>query len=445
MSSTSAYPCIAEGYGVFITPDGGQIFEYEEIDGVKQYVQHCKTLNVQACAILEFCTGLNTVKDIVNMCEKKFEDAPPDLSTHVQTFLDDAFQKGYIQYSDTKGLKGLIKGTVDYYIPSQVLFETTANCNLQCEHCLLSAGAPLEDELSTAQIISVLERFFAMGVANMDISGGELLTREGWEILADFCKNKFTLGILTNGTLITDKIADTLVQYDRVNISLYGKDAQTHDTVTGVPGSFDHVLQGVTRLTEKGINVRASVLMLPFNVHQLEDIVKLAVSLGCKRVQVGIICSVGRAQAKNWELSKEERTYLGEKMNNLKRKYKDIEIQWEEEPSEKKEHKCGAGFTRWVIAANGDVYPCATIRMPMGNVIKDGVIPICESPAVKFLQELLTPHEALCGDCQYLYVCRECHGQAFAHFFKVDNCSWANQFENAPPYFKDVIEKKKKK
>ncbi|MGD2249203.1 MAG: radical SAM protein, partial [Candidatus Methanofastidiosia archaeon] len=284
----------------------------------------------------------------------------------------------------------------------------------------------------------------------LDISGGEMLTKKEWEKIIDFCKDTFILNILTNGTLITEGIADTLSYSDRVSISLYGADAETHDKVTGVKGSFEQVLRGTALLTKRDIEVRAAILIFPFNVYQLEDIVKLAISLGCKRVQVGIICSVGRAENKNWDLSEKERAWLDEKMNELKEKeeYKDIEIRWEEEDEEyleKKENKCGAGVIMWEITSNGDIYPCATIRIPMGNVAKENLEDICKSPAAKFFQDLLTPHKKLCGDCQYLYLCKGCHGQAFAHFFKVKNCPWVKQFEKAPPLFKNAIHEKRKK
>ena len=100
-----------------------------------------------------------------------------------------------------------------------------------------------------------------------------MLTKKEWEKIIDFCKDAFILSILTNGTLITDKIADTLSYSDRVSINLYGTDAETHDKVTGVKGSFGQVLRGAAILAERDIEVRAAILISPFNVYQLEDIV----------------------------------------------------------------------------------------------------------------------------------------------------------------------------
>lgn len=443
----STYPFISETYGVFLTPEGGQILKYKNINGIHRVVKTCEKLNMSACAILEHCTGCNTITNIIDYIEKKFEDTPPTFVEEVENFLNDAAQKGYITYSNTPELKGIIKGSIDYYIPSSVLFEITTKCNLKCIHCLLAAGAPLEDELSAPQIISVLERLYELGVSTIELSGGELLTKEKWEKIFDFCKNRFTLSILTNGTLITEEIADILQHSSTISISLYGADAKTHDRVTGVEGSFSQVLKGTTLLTERGIDIRAAIMLFPFTLNNLEDIIKVAISIGCNKIQVGMVCSVGRAEKKQWNLSQKKRKWLDKKMNELKKKYKTVEIRWEEESiekKEKKEHKCGAGFTRWEITSNGDVYPCTTIRIPMGNVIKEDPIQICTSEMVTFFQTLITPHRALCGECEYLYLCNNCHAQALTHFYKVDYCAWSHQFENAPDPLKHIIEEKRK-
>ena len=437
----SKFPVIAQGYGVFITPGGGYIFSYEEHNGVIRPLNQCKSLNIQACAILEYCTGSHTVEEMCRILGAKFEDTPPDLCNQVLVFLGDARENGYIRYCDTSGEEmGLIQGSVDYYTPSQILLETTAKCNLQCGHCYMYAGKPLPDELTAAQIIPILKRLFIMGASLLDLSGGEILTKEGWDTLAEFCVTWGSPRILSNGTLITEDKANTIARCGGASIGLYGKDAETHEKITGVKGSFERTCNGITLLTEKGVNVVASILMVPFNMYQLEDIIQLAISFHCTDVQVGVICPVGRSRDKQWELSEKEREWLDQKMKEVKVKYSEIDIRWEEEKEEKEGlHTCGAGFVRWVIASNGDVYPCATLRVPIGNLAQIDPVDICKSDAVKFLQELAAPHAAMCGDCSYFYACRGCHAQAFAHFLDVDNCQWVLQFENAPEPFKSAV------
>lgn len=427
------YPVIKRGYGVFIGPEGGYVFPYEEQNTVRRALSVCDNLNVQACAILAQCTGRHTVEEICDMLKTTFEDTPPDLGEQVQDLLDEAVEKGYLFYSNTPvDTKGLIQGSLDYYTPSQVLLETTTACNLQCGHCLLSAGESLKDELPVKAFIPVLTQIYTMGIKRVTLSGGELLTKKGWDILAAFCYERFSSSILTNGVLITEKVADHLSQYDDVHISLYGKDAATHEKISQVPGSFEGAVKGISLLTKKGVSVGVSVIMVPFNLHQLEDMVKLAISLKCTIVRVGIICPIGRAFDKHWELTEPQREWLDKKMNELKTKYTAIKIEWEEEHEQREDHRCGAGFTRWVITANGDVYPCGAWRIPIGNVIKDDLVAICASDAVQFLQGLQAPHQEMCGDCVYLYACKECHAHAAAHWDKVDICHWATQFKKTP-------------
>ncbi|KYK36602.1 MAG: hypothetical protein AYK18_02595 [Theionarchaea archaeon DG-70] len=431
------YPVIAKGYGVFIEPYGGYIFSYRKGNG-KSPSSVLQNMNIQACAILEQCTGSHTIKEIVCILEKEFEDTPPGLSLQVQSFLDDVFEKGYIVYSDTPtDIQGIIYGSTTHYTPARVLMEVTSACNLACGHCLLSAGEPLEDELSTSHLISIAENLSEIGVQRLTLSGGEVLTKQGWDTLLDFCAERFHSILLTNGVLITEEAADKMTQLEEVHISLYGADAETHERISQVKRSFERALRGITLLTTRGVYVGASISMVPFNLHQLEDIVKLAISFKCKIARVGFICPMGRALSKQWELTAAQREWLDTQMSELQEKYKEITIRWEEEP--RKEHKCGAGYTRWVIGSNGDVYPCAVFRIPIGNLTEDSPIDICRSPAVAFLQELQAPHHTLCGDCQFLYMCRECHGQAYAHCSRVAHCRWAQQFETAPKLLKHAV------
>jgi radical SAM protein with 4Fe4S-binding SPASM domain len=432
------YFVIAQGYGIFITPLGGYVFPYEEHDKIKRTLSHCDRLNLQACAILEKCTGSHTVNEIIHLLEKEFEDIPEDFSSQIHSFLDEAVQKGYVSCSETPTpLQGILQGSLKYYVPSQALIETTSDCNLKCGHCLLPAGEPLKDELTASQFIPILEGLYEIGVKRLNLSGGEILTKAGWEDLVDYCVDRFHTILLTNAIMMTEEIADKMTCLKEVYVSLYGIDTETNEKITQVKSSFEYTLRGIKLLTERGILVGISVLIVPFNMEQLEDVVKIAISLKCRIVRVGIVCSLGRARDKKWNLTKDQMSWLDTKIAELRQKYKEIDVRWEEEQGESR--ACGAGFTRWVVAANGDVYPCAIFRIPIGNLARDDPIDICMSSGVKFLVELESPHSELCGSCRYFYLCSGCHGEASTHCFEVDHCGWAHQFKEAPEPFRNAI------
>jgi radical SAM protein with 4Fe4S-binding SPASM domain len=421
-------------------PAGGHIFFYEEVEGITRHLPQRERINVQACAILEQCTGYNTVEDIGLLVEKEFEKTPPDLLSQVCAFLNEAVAKGYVTYCDHPAQKeGVIQGSIHYYTPSTVLLETTLTCNLKCGHCLVSAGEPLPDELTASQLICVLERLYTMGVREVRLSGGEVLIKKGWDRVTEFCVNRFDTRVLTNGMFLTEDIAGMLVGCQEVHVSLYGSTAEPHERISQVTGSFDTAVSGIRLLTDKGISTGISFIATPFNNHHVEDVVHLAGLLGCTIVKVGIVSPVGRARKRKWELTECEKKELDETVVHLKEKYADIDIRWEEEKVEKHQHTCGAGYTSWTVTANGDVYPCSIFRILLGNVWKEDPVDILTSPAVQFLQGVTAPHEAMCGDCTYLYVCEECHGQALAHWDRVNHCRWVEQFSDAPEPFKSVV------
>ena len=438
------YPVIAQGCGVFCEPHGGYIFSYEEQNGVKRPSSTLDNINVQACAILEHCTGSKTVKEIAHILEKKFEDIPPDLVLQVESFLDTVFEKGYISYSDEPvELQGVIRGSTAYYTPTQVLIEVTAACNLACGHCLISAGKPLPDELSVSQFIAIVERLYEMGVLELTLSGGEILTKRGWDTFLDFCVSRFDPALLTNSILVTEKTAENLARCKELYVSLYGADAETYEGFAQVKGSFEKALRSIPLLTQQSAPVSASIPMTPLNLEQLEDIINLAISLKCDTARVGMVIPLGRARTCQWELTKDQKEWLDAHMAIFRRKYEEaITIQWEED-FEKEENKCGAGYNRWAVASNGDVYPCVLFRIPIGNLTQEDPVDICASSAIEFLQEVETPHQGICGDCSLLHLCYGCHGQAYARYFKVNHCKWAEQFEKAPEPLKNAIVKRK--
>ncbi|MBU6999629.1 MAG: radical SAM protein [Theionarchaea archaeon] len=430
------YPALQEGYGIYVTPDGGYFFEYDVCSKAKKLISQRETVNVEACSILELCSGQNTVDDIVAILEKKYEDIPEDFPVQVRSFLDGLVSKGYIQYVTTPGVQSTIKGCTDFFVPTSILLEATHECNLHCEHCLLCAGQPLPDELSVEQYIPILKSLVEMGVRKINLSGGEFLLKEGWETLFHFCVSRCVTNVLTNATLVTDEIADMLTACDQVHVSLYGSAGATHDEVTGHKGSFYQTIRGITQLTERGSYVGASISIIPSNYSEFESMIQLCTSLGCSIARVGIVLPMGRARLKQWTLTGSQKRVIETSMEKLQC---DIEVTWEEEQLE---HggTCGAGVSTWVIAPDGTVYPCGVLRIPLGNVMTDTVEEICRSPGVAFMHQLIAPCEEMCGDCPYLFICRGCHARAFMFCSQVDTCPWTEQFETAPHPFHEFIQ-----
>lgn len=134
-------------------------------------------------------------------------------------------------------------------------------CNLECAHCINASGPddpwlkPL-DPGSTRRALDEAER---LGVKEIYFTGGEpFLHREILPLMEDALRVAPTT-VLTNGTAITESMADALAalasrtRYTlEIRVSLDDVDPDANDRVRG-PGSWTKAVQAIRRLHARGL------------------------------------------------------------------------------------------------------------------------------------------------------------------------------------------------
>jgi MoaA/NifB/PqqE/SkfB family radical SAM enzyme len=123
------------------------------------------------------------------------------------------------------------------------------------------------------------------GVLFLTFSGGEpLLHRDFFEIGKKARDLGFALRIFTNGTLVDKKTASRIADLDpiEVEISIYGASAETHDSITHVPGSFNDTVHGAKNLLREGVTVNFKALLMRSNQMEYQDIETLAAKMGAR-------------------------------------------------------------------------------------------------------------------------------------------------------------------
>ena len=159
-----------------------------------------------------------------------------------------------------------------------VIWNLIRRCNLTCKHCYaLSADHDYPNELSTAEVFTVMEDLKRFYVPVLILSGGEPLMRKDiFEIAARARDMGFYVGLSTNGTLIDAPMADrvTAVGFDYVGISLDGLRA-THDKFRRLEGAFDRSLNAVRLLHARGVKVGLRFTMTALNAHDLPALLDL--------------------------------------------------------------------------------------------------------------------------------------------------------------------------
>ena len=142
--------------------------------------------------------------------------------------------------------------------PTSVLFEITPTCNLRCHFCYVALDPYAGPYLSTSQIMQVFDKLQQAGVLWLTLTGGEIFSRRDFEEIYRGAKERgFILTLYTNATMVTERHAELLRELPpwKVEVSIYGADAEHYEGTTGIPGSFGRFERGIRRLQEAGVTL----------------------------------------------------------------------------------------------------------------------------------------------------------------------------------------------
>jgi radical SAM protein with 4Fe4S-binding SPASM domain len=160
--------------------------------------------------------------------------------------------------------------------PLEVSLEVTRRCPLECQHCYNNLDMADVDarnrELSKQEYFSLLDDLADMGVLWLLFTGGEIFARKDFlEIYVHAKKKGFLITLFTNGTVITEKIADDLQQWPpfAIEITLYGRTKETYEKLTAVPGSYERCIRGITLLRDRGLPLKLKTVGTTVNKHEV--------------------------------------------------------------------------------------------------------------------------------------------------------------------------------
>jgi len=154
--------------------------------------------------------------------------------------------------------------------------EITQRCNLKCTHCYnslaLSDKEARSSELTYDEHCRILDEITAAGCLWLLYTGGEIFARKDFLDIYTYAKQKgLIVSLFTNGTLITPKVADYLVQWRpfSIEITLYGRTRETYEQVTGIPGSYERCMRGIKLLMERDLPLKLKTMAITINKHEI--------------------------------------------------------------------------------------------------------------------------------------------------------------------------------
>jgi radical SAM protein with 4Fe4S-binding SPASM domain len=233
-------------------------------------------------------------------------------------------------------------------------------------------------------------------------AGGEPLSYPGFrDVVEKSTELNYKNKLLTNGTLITESIANFIGEhFANVKISLDGPDQASHAVTRG--DNFDSVLRGIRRIAERDIDLIVQVTVTTDNLRLVTKFRSL--------LPANVKCSftpmlpMGRGADETAFVSNEQ--FL--ELNRI--------TATEEECHEQRyfpavaNRSCHAGLASLSIADTGDVYPCHLFhdsQFRFGNIFHTPFEELFFGTAIQdYVQSMDVLHNnSICRECEVRFLC----------------------------------------
>lgn len=302
-------------------------------------------------------------------------------------------------------------------VPFSVQLDLTYRCNERCVHCYLDH----EDhgEMTTAEVIDLLDQLADAGVFFLTISGGEIMLRKDFfEILTYARAKMFSVKLKTNALMIGKKEADHIrsLGVESIQVSIYSHRPEVHDAITLVPGSLERSLKAIQFLREEGLHVKMANVLMVQNFGDYPGVRALAAELGVEFTMDPTITPMmdGNRTILNLNIDPaslaevfQDPTLLGDAPEACATPKGPNEDDLDTTP-------CSAGHTACYVSPYGDVYPCVQFPLPTGNVRKQKFLDIWKfSPQMNEVRSITLRDMPSCSQCTHGGTCTRCPGLAF--------------------------------
>ena len=339
--------------------------------------------------------------------------------------------------------------------PKKLDLELTTHCNLSCRYCShFTSPGDVSGDLPTEEWLRFFGELKRCAVLDVTLSGGEPFCRKDLkELIQGIVQNRMRFAILSNGTLITDEMAEFIAKTGRcdyVQVSIDGSRPEVHDSFRG-EGCFEKAVRGLSILRKHGVRVAVRVTIHRKNVDDLEATARFLLEeleLPSFSTNAASFLGICREHAEEVQMRTEDRTKVMQTLLKLTRKYPnrisanagplsearhwtamDKAVREGQEHPEGYGHLvgCGCTFQKLAVRADGVIVPCSHLsQMELGRINQDDLTLIWQShPTLHDLRkrrEISLESFEHCQGCQYIPFCTgNCPGIAYTTMDNVNH------------------------
>lgn len=312
---------------------------------------------------------------------------------------------------------------VDACVPINGTLELTYRCNLKCGYCYTGCDHRPNDEMTTNEVIRIIDTIAEHGCLWLLITGGEPLIRKDFRRIYEHARKRgMIITFFTNGTLVTDSIADFLADMRPFNleITILGATAGTYESLSGVKGSFEKCMNGIKLLLKRGIRVGLKTVITRINVHELPAMRSLAKSLDAPfRFDPTIIPRLdGSHKPRRLSLTPEEIIELEKSDQAYAKEFHILFEKFAEKSHDKRIFSCGGGVSTFTINPYGRLQFCELVAEPDYD-LKKGDFAKGWYELIPALKKIPASKDFPCNDCGIQVLCEQCAGWS-----KLDSGRW---------------------
>lgn len=330
--------------------------------------------------------------------------------------------------------KDLYEKSTHQEIPLSASLELTYQCNLHCLHCYISEKLKSEakeqgiGELSYRKVCFILDQLADLGCFHLNLSGGEPLTRPDFFQILTYAKRKgFYTILLTNATLITPRIANSLrdLSIDQVDISLYGVTPQTYEKITQIPGSFTRSLKGIHLLRQRNINISVKMMVMTLNLHEFAHIKEFAKNVGVRFEWDYLVKPRidGSKEPLSYRISPETAIDLELRCySHLSGQAKNSGEQKEFSSRKVGFFYCNAGKNSLAITPYGEMNICLEYRFP-GYEVNRGTVAEGWRKLINYINSIKPSSSYQCKECELRQFCQWCPAVGLLEERDASNCN----------------------
>ncbi|MHB1463165.1 MAG: radical SAM protein [Armatimonadota bacterium] len=295
----------------------------------------------------------------------------------------------------------------------------TYRCNLSCRFCYAGCQCKKQPdcaEMSTDEVKRVLQIIKQDAeVPSVSWTGGEpTLRKDLVELTAYATALGIRVNLITNGTNLTEELVTALKDAGlrSAQVSLEGPNAEVHDRLTQLPGSFDRTVRGIELLKQSGLHVHTNTTVNRMNAAHLTELIAFVKSIGMKRLSMNMVIPCGSAPDEEVTISYTEMAGL---MAGIQQAARDegIEFMWYSPTpyclfnpvaSQLGGKSCAACDGLLSVSPTGDVLPCSSLPKSVGNLLRTPFNRVWEGRRARYWRDKRYAHK-ICKACAQFDIC----------------------------------------